>query len=97
MWLKLQHENYFDKTHGKSPWSALLCINMKVLFMWPLPLFTVTSQWEPAELIKNLYMNGSSSHNLKPFLQHKVIHENLGMATVAFCHPWEYVQAHGTL
>lgn len=89
MWLKLQHEYYFDETHSKSTWSALVYVNMKVLFMWPLALFTLTAQWEPARLIKNLCMKGCSSCNLKPFLLHKVTDHNLGMATVAFGHPWK--------
>lgn len=96
MWLKLQHENYFDKIHSESTWSAFLHVNMKVLFMQPLTLFTVTAQWEPARLIKNLCMNGYSSHNLKSFFLHKVTDRNLQMAAVVFCHPWEHVQVHGT-
>lgn len=94
---KLQQENHFDKIHSKSTWSALLYVNMKVLFMWPLALFTLTAQWEPARLIKNLYMNGCSSHNLKPFLLHKVTDHDLRMATVVVYDPWEHTQAHGTL
>jgi len=70
---------------------------MKVLFTWPLASFAVTTQWERAGLIKNVCVNGCSFRNLKPFLLHKVTDDNLGMATVVFCDPWEHVQAHGTL
>lgn len=97
MWPKLRHENYFDTIPGKSTWSTLLHVNMKVLFMWPLALFTVTTQWEPVGLITNLCMNGCSSHNLEPFLLHKGSSDNFRMVTVAFCQPQEHVQAHGTL
>lgn len=91
--LKLRHENYLDRIHGKSTWPYQKS-NMKTLFILHLVLFTVTTQWEPVGLITNWEMNGCSSHNLKPFLLCKVTDNDVSMVTALFCHPPAHVQTH---